>query len=101
MTVTRSKRDEIFSHILKDVMNLNRDDQLWKSLTLNGYNTISDIITMKQRKLLDHILKWRKWRSKQLDSFNEEKWLNLTVIDFENFRLTILLDIIHSGSNTH
>ena len=112
MTVALSKSEDIFTPVL-NVMNLEPSDQLWQALSYNGYTMISDIITLdkndineleyvetvggvdqtkpvlkKQRKLLDHTLKWRNWKGKQLDTFKEDEWLRLTANDFENLSLT-------------
>ena len=127
MTTTTRSRDVVaFEHVICTVLGLKKDSQLWESLYLNGYNTISDIATltdneissltyefvnqrgdisskpvmMKQKKLLLHLLKWRDWISRQLNEFDVEDWLSLTSEDFNSFRVNQLPDIIRgSGPN--
>ena len=98
---TRAQGVEAFRHVMVKVLGLDEESQLWKALTLDGYNSISDIATMtdleidglsyeedvsanevrkrvvvkKQRKLLLHLLLWRDWKNKQLKSFGNEQWL--------------------------
>jgi len=111
-TTTRARGVEAFEHILRDVLGLDKNSQLWEALYLNGYNSISDIATLtdaeinsltyecvdqngdisskpvmtKQKKLLLHLLSWRDWTSRQLNTFDVEDWLNLTPDTFNNFR---------------
>ena len=104
MTSTRTKTEEAFIHVLTNVLRLSENDQLWLAIEEDGYNSIIDIATLqddeineleytdatgetvkvvkKQRKQLLHLVKWRDWKSKQLQSFNTEDWLKLTSDDF-------------------
>ena len=45
-TTTRSRGVVAFEHVICTVLGLEKDSQLWESLYLNGYNTISDIATL-------------------------------------------------------
>ena len=109
-TTTRSRGVIAFDHVICTVLGLDKNSQLWESLYLNGYNTISDIATltdneissltyefvnqqgdistkpvmMKQKKLLLHLLKWRDWISRQLNAFYVDDWLSLTSEDFNS-----------------
>ena len=119
-TTTRARGVEAFEHVICTVLGLEKDSQLWESLYLNGYNTISDIATltddeinsltyecvnqqgdisskkvmMKQKKLLLHLLKWRDWISRQVNEFDVDDWLNLTSDEFNSFRVNQLPDLI-------
>jgi len=124
-TTTRARGAEAFEHILRNVLALEKDSQLWEVLYLNGYNSISDIATLtdaeinsltyecvdqngnisskavmtKQKKLLLHLLKWRDWISRQVNVFDVEDWLSLNSEDFNSFRVNQLPDIIRAGSS--
>ena len=124
-TTTRSRGVVAFEHVICTVLGLEKDSQLWESLYLNGYNTISDIATltddeinsltyecvnqqgdisskkvmMKQKKLLLHLLKWRDWISRQVNEFDVDDWLNLTSDEFNSFRVNQLPDLIRAGSS--
>ena len=124
-TTTRARGVEAFEHVICTVLGLEKDSQLWESLYLNGYNTISDIATltddeinsltyecvnqqgdisskkvmMKQKKLLLHLLKWRDWISRQVNEFDVDDWLNLTSDEFNSFRVNQLPDLIRAGSS--
>ena len=105
MTTTTSSRGvEAFEHVIITVLELDKTSQLWRSLEDDGFNTISDIATLtdgeinalqygdvdtngniisktvmkKQRKLLAHLLSWRDWTSRQLNTFDVNDWLKLT-----------------------
>ena len=121
MALTRAKAEEAFSHVLSKVLGLSKTDPLWQALQADGYDSITDIATLqddeindleyqedgktvkvvkKQRKQLLHLVKWRDWKSKQLNTFSNDDWLKLTSDDFLEFCQTVLPDIIR-GSGTH
>ena len=121
MTSTRSKSEEAFTHVLKNVLSLTEKDQLWLSFKEDGYDSITDIATLqddeineleftkddklvkvvkKQRKLLLHLVKWRDWKSKQLQNFNTDDWLKLTSEDFTEFCETVLPDLIRGSGKS-
>ena len=111
-TTTRSRGVEAFEHVIITVLELDKTSQLWRALEDDGFNTISDIATLsdgeinalqygdvdtngnitsktvmkKQRKLLAHLLSWRDWTSRQLNTFDVSDWLKLTKDDFNRFR---------------
>ena len=79
--------EEAFKHFMKNVLSLAETDQLWPAIKEDGYDSITDIVTLqddeinellftkdgkairvvkKQRKQLLHLIKWRDWKSKQL-----------------------------------
>ena len=79
MTMTRHQAQDAFVYVLDNVLGLKKEDILWKALTADGYDSITDIATLqdteindlqyeeggkvikvikKQRKLLLHLLKW-------------------------------------------
>ena len=121
MTSTRSKSEEAFTHVLKNVLSLTEKDQLWLSFKEDGYDSITDIATLpddeihelqftkedksvkvvkKQRKLLLHLVKWRDWKSKQLQNFNTDNWLKLTSEEFTEFCETVLPDLIRGSGKS-
>ena len=121
MTSTRSKSEEAFTHVLKNVLSLTEKDQLWLSFKEDGYDSITDIATLqddeihelqftkedksvkvvkKQRKLLLHLVKWRDWKSKQLQNFNTDDWLKLTSEEFTEFCETVLPDLIRGSGKS-
>jgi len=95
-TTTRARGVEAFEHVICEVLGLEKSSQLWETLYLNGYNSISDIATLtdneingvayervdqsgnisskpvitKQLKLLLHLLSWCDWTSRQLNKFD-------------------------------
>jgi len=126
MTTTTSSRGvEAFEHVIITVLELDKTSQLWRSLEDDGFNTISDIATLtdgeinalrygdvdtngniisktvmkKQRKLLAHLLSWRDWTSRQLNTFDVNDWLKLTKDDFNRFQENQLPDLIRGASS--
>ena len=121
MTSTRAKTEEAFSHVLKNVLRLTEKDQLWLAIKEDGYNSITDIATLqddeineleytkdgktvkvvnKQRKQLLHLVKWRDWKSKQLQRFTTGDWIKLTSDDFLEFCQTVLPDLIRGSEKS-
>ena len=124
-TTTKARGVEAFEHILRDVLGLDKNSQLWEAVYLNGYNSISDVATltdaeinsltyecvdqngnisskpvmMKQKKLLLHLLSWRDWTSRQLNKVDVEDWLKLAPDTFNNFHENQLPDLIRGGSS--
>ena len=50
-TTTRSRGVVAFEHVICTVLGLDKNSQLWESLYLNGYNTISDIATLTDNEI--------------------------------------------------
>ena len=121
MSNTRAKAEEAFLHVLANVLGLTEKDQLWLALKEDGYDSITDIATLqddeineleytkenksvkvvkKQRKLLLHLVKWRDWKSKQLQTFNTDDWLKLTSEEFTEFCQTVLPDLIRGSGKS-
>jgi hypothetical protein len=122
MPITRQQAQDAFKYVIEDVLGIKKEDTLWKALDADGYDSITDIATLqdneineleyeegdkvikvikKQKKLILHLLKWRDWKSKQLQSFNTKDWLNLTSEEFDNFCESVLPDLIRGGSGTN
>ena len=57
-------------------------------------------VIKKQRKQLKHLLYWIDWKSRQLNNFTHEEWMNLTSESFENFCNQTLPDIIRGSSSS-
>jgi hypothetical protein len=57
-------------------------------------------VIKKQRKQLKHLLYWRDWKSRQLNNFTHEEWMNLTSESLENFCNQTLPDIIRGSSSS-
>ena len=47
MTSTRAKSEETFIHVLKNVLRLAEKDQLWLAIKEDGYDSITDIVTLQ------------------------------------------------------
>ena len=128
MTLTRKQGVDAFKHVLEIVSGLSVTDDLMLALDVDRYNNITDLATLtnkeidgfsypeeykdtngadqvcikpvvkKQCKQLLHLLSWRDWKSKQLNTFELKHWMELTQEDFHSFCSDILPDIIRGTS---
>jgi hypothetical protein len=114
MPNTRATTEEAFQHILKNLLNLTPESQLWRALASEDYTSVIDIITMtneeiddltyenvdiksvsvstKQKKMLKHILLYHdhqlKIRASKL--FEADDWMRVDANAFTTVTATVV-----------